>query len=143
MCLNNGICYDTYGSFICECTPNFAGFNCEQLIDSCTAKDCPRDTICFGGQCCEPDSSGNQCKPYVHDCKCLNGGTCDGNSTVCICPNGYEFSEKKKQFSIHYMFSHSFIYLSCDLTLGMKGRYVKKISTNAFKTRTFAATVYV
>lgn len=91
ICLNNGICYDTYGSFICECPPDFVGFNCEQLIDTCVAKDCPKDTICVSGQCCEPDLSGKNCKSYTSDdCNCLNGGVCNGNSTVCICSEGYE-----------------------------------------------------
>lgn len=131
ICLNGGICYDTYGSYVCECQANFEGFNCEQLIDQCSAnpcengatcinrkdgvqcvcphgffgvycengnecgRDCPKGTECISGECCEPDVNGKQCKTLsTADCNCLNGGTCNGNgnSTVCICPEGFEGS---------------------------------------------------
>lgn len=131
ICLNGGICYDTYGSYVCECQANYEGFNCEQLIDQCSAnpcengatcinrkdgvqcvcphgffgvycengnecgRDCPKGTECISGECCEPDVNGKQCKTLsTTECNCLNGGTCNGNgnSTVCICPEGFEGS---------------------------------------------------
>lgn len=131
ICLNGGTCYDTYGSYVCECQPNFGGFNCEQPVDQCSAKpcnngatcinrkdgvqcvcphgfygdfcesgldcgrDCPKGTECIGGQCCEPDTNGKQCKALpIEDCNCLNGGSCheNGNISTCICPEGYEGS---------------------------------------------------
>lgn len=137
--MNGGICYDTYGSYICECPPNFAGFNCEKStvpsIDQCISqpcehggtcinrkdafqcickkgfsgdtcengpgctKDCPMGTECIGGQCCEVDATGKQCKVLVaDDCNCLNNGTCSENSSVCNCQEGWEgtLCEKRK-----------------------------------------------
>lgn len=104
-CLNGGTCYDTYGSFICECQPNYMGANCEKLIDTnddersltCAKdKECNGEQYCVNGKCCEivPDRLPHVCKTSVamalDDCECLNGGSCTANSTVCICPPGYE-----------------------------------------------------
>lgn len=125
--MNGGVCYDTYGSFVCECPPNYSGFICEQLLDPCASqpcrhsgtciaqkdnyycicsqgysgnmcenysicqKECSNGTECIDGQCCEPDYTGRQCK-YVQsgDCGCLNGGLCNRNSSMCLCPEGFD-----------------------------------------------------
>lgn len=31
-CLNNGICFDNYGGYTCQCAPGFGGQNCELVI---------------------------------------------------------------------------------------------------------------
>lgn len=28
-CFNQGICFDNYGSYTCQCQPGFGGINCE------------------------------------------------------------------------------------------------------------------
>lgn len=70
----------------------FLGEFCENV--SACSHECSSDTQCIAGQCCVPDSSGTQCKTAValplDDCTCLNGGTCTENSSVCICPPGFD-----------------------------------------------------
>lgn len=30
-CLNQGVCFDTYGGYMCHCQPGYAGNNCESV----------------------------------------------------------------------------------------------------------------
>lgn len=92
-CSHGGTCISMKdGSFHCICSIGFSGDYCENG-PTCD-RECPPDTKCIAGQCCFPDATGNQCRintsTHFHDCSCLNGGTCIANSTVCICPKGFE-----------------------------------------------------
>lgn len=42
-CMNNGICHNTQGSYMCECPPGFSGMDCEEDINDCLASEytCP------------------------------------------------------------------------------------------------------
>lgn len=31
-CLNQGICFDNYGSYTCQCQSGFGGTNCENVM---------------------------------------------------------------------------------------------------------------
>lgn len=87
-CDNGGTCISRNESFQCICPRGFTGDICENMPD---CGNCPHGTECINGQCCEPDSSGVQCKTVLsQECACLNGGSCSGNSSACICTDGYE-----------------------------------------------------
>lgn len=88
-CGHGGTCVSRSDTFQCICLPEYSGEFCENGPD-CPI-DCPRDTICVAGKCCEPDSSGKQCKDsHLDDCHCLNGGTCSKNGSACLCPEGFD-----------------------------------------------------
>lgn len=89
-CGNGGSCINRKDSFQCICLGGFSGEVCE-IGPSC-GKECPKNTECIAGQCCELDSTEKKCissKSVLDTCNCMNGGTCNGNNT-CICPDEYE-----------------------------------------------------
>lgn len=87
-CNNGGTCVNRKDSFQCICARGFSGVLCENGPE---CNNCPKGTECIAGQCCESDFSGKQCKQVEGEvCNCLNGGTCNGNTSVCICPEGFD-----------------------------------------------------
>lgn len=85
-CSHGSTCIDRKdgGGVECICQTGFSGEFCENS-PACT-RECPLDTQCIGGQCCVPDATGTQCRNVVaapsDDCTCLNGGTCNPNSSI-------------------------------------------------------------
>lgn len=97
---NNGICRNTFGSYLCYCTPGWNGFHCDIEIDECLSNPCRNGAKCNNLQAtfscdCPPGFSGNQCEIDVDDCSpnpCLHNGECfDGLANfTCKCPIGFE-----------------------------------------------------
>ncbi|XP_044257277.1 neurogenic locus protein delta [Tribolium madens] len=85
----------------CLCNEGWGGLFCNQDLNFCTNhKPCRNGGTCFNtGQgsytcSCPAGYTGTNCELPLHDCAktpCLNGGTCNRNSTlnICICPSGY------------------------------------------------------
>lgn len=110
VCSNGGMCYDTYGSYICECPSNYAGFNCEQIVDPCSTQPCGQggscisredsfQCICFHGYSGEFCENGPSCpKECTENTECIAGQCCEPDtsgkqcksisSEVCECLNG-------------------------------------------------------
>ncbi|WP_224366981.1 FG-GAP-like repeat-containing protein [Hyalangium versicolor] len=99
-CLNGGTCTDGVNGYTCQCSPGYAGTNCESNVDDCAANPCLNGGTCTDGinsyTCqCAPGYSGATCATNINEClpePCLNGGTCtDGlNSYTCRCAPTYE-----------------------------------------------------
>lgn len=88
-CGHGGSCVSRSDTFQCICSIGYSGELCEN--GPVCPIECPRETICIAGKCCEPDSSGKQCiASHLDDCHCLNGGTCNKNGSACICPDGFD-----------------------------------------------------
>lgn len=89
-CLNNGVCFDNYGSYLCQCVAGFGGTNCEIAIDECQSNPCHNGGTCidmmsayeckclpgFSGKSCEKSS----CPPCPPDSECVQG--------QCVCKPG-------------------------------------------------------
>lgn len=116
-CLNNGECFDNYGSYVCQCPPGYDGTNCEQDLKECQSSPCENGGSCvdevgsyhcscpseFTGKHCEirqnnvclPDEIGippNCSINYCSNNPCINGGLCnnDKDGYKCICPSGWK-----------------------------------------------------
>ncbi|XP_054758872.2 fibropellin-1-like isoform X2 [Lytechinus pictus] len=93
--------------FTCECTENYQGLLCENMIPPCSKEPClngatcqPDETASTGYQClCDQGFEGLTCEVYVispcSEDPCLNGGTCQPNDTAstgyqCLCDQGFE-----------------------------------------------------
>ncbi|XP_063373745.1 protein crumbs [Cydia amplana] len=62
ICGHNGLCYDTYGGFVCVCQPGYTGERCHRMTPSpCTSNPCGA-----GGECIEDG-------PVDFHCKCRRG----------------------------------------------------------------------
>ncbi|XP_061722977.1 protein crumbs [Cydia pomonella] len=62
ICGHNGLCYDTYGGFVCVCQPGYTGERCHRMAPSpCTSNPCGA-----GGECIEDG-------PLDFHCKCRRG----------------------------------------------------------------------
>ncbi len=90
-CGLNGQCQDADGS--CVCDDGYTGSNCQ--VDLCETEfdNCNEHGTCSyagtTGSCsCEADWSGDSCETYTcaNDSDCLNGGTCDTGTCVCVDP---------------------------------------------------------
>jgi len=118
-CFNQGICFDNYGSYTCQCQPGFGGINCE-IVNICIIfleyhkmylnvfikdlNECISYPCQNGGQCrgqvgtyecrCAPGFMGRNCEINVNDCEsasCPENSICvDGvASYTCHCKLGY------------------------------------------------------
>lgn len=90
-CGNGATCISlNTGGVDCICPQGVSGQFCE--IGKSCSRECPVDTECLNGQCvCKPDSNCDTTIALpLDDCTCLNGGTCSKNSSICICPRGFE-----------------------------------------------------
>lgn len=45
-CINNGSCSTVSNSYLCSCSPPYAGPNCELIINVCTPNPCFNDGTC-------------------------------------------------------------------------------------------------
>lgn len=84
--------YRSSGNIECICPPGASGQFCENKSSESCLGECPEDTECINGHCvCRP---GGNCDMAIlsslDDCNCLNGGTCGINSSICVCPKGFE-----------------------------------------------------
>jgi len=99
LCLNNGICQQSFGQTTCKCPMGFTGNRCEINVDDCVSNPCKNGGLCLDRvndfKCsCAPGWTGKRCGKNIDDClsaPCKNGGKCkDGiNSFTCRCPAGY------------------------------------------------------
>lgn len=127
-CLNGGKCFDTYGSYTCECQPGFGGNNCENIVNECLSQPCGSLGTCIdlkGGRyscVCPVGYSGDNCEigtPCPRECptdtECVAGqcicltdseGNCistptpkSAQSTICNCLNGATCTGTTSNFS--------------------------------------------
>ena len=47
VCLNNGTCLNTQGSYNCTCAQGFTGPRCGEDIDECESKPCRNQGVCL------------------------------------------------------------------------------------------------
>ena len=62
-------------------------------IGNSNLEECSGKGSCDAGECiCEVRYGGEACDAFVcvDGGDCLNGGTCETNSTQCVCPNGFQ-----------------------------------------------------
>ncbi|XP_065195949.1 uncharacterized protein LOC135827368 [Sycon ciliatum] len=105
-CLNQGYCRLTTTGYICECTRNFEGFNCESRRlngiqrTPCLSAPCQNDGECnvVGSNTfvcvCAAGFSGPFCSQEIGACTsnpCLNNAQCVNHPSgyTCQCPIGY------------------------------------------------------
>lgn len=88
-CGHGGSCISRKNSFECLCSHGYSGEYCEKGPNC--PNECSENTKCIAGQCCESDSTGKQCTHQSSgNCDCFNGGVCNDNSSICICPGGFD-----------------------------------------------------
>ena len=85
-CLNNATCSSGFGSYLCTCPPNYAGVNCQFLLQcDVNLNQCKNGAVCtkyIDGtySCnCNPGFTGQYCDRIINACSsnpCLNGVTC-------------------------------------------------------------------
>ncbi|XP_067110006.1 protein crumbs homolog 1-like [Osmerus mordax] len=94
-CLNQGMCEDLFDQFLCKCSPEWSGPQCQDSTDTCASSPCVHGTcnIRSGGYMCtcEPGYTGARCEADVDMCddnKCSQGATClRGRLNYgCLCP---------------------------------------------------------
>ncbi|XP_065157140.1 protein crumbs-like [Atheta coriaria] len=105
-CLTHGVCKNEVNTYSCECSPRYAGKNCEiDLGNPCDAVP----PVCKNGAVCIDDISGNfkcncpsgftgkmcdtevKINPLCLNNPCQNGGVCQvrDDSVECLCPSGF------------------------------------------------------
>ncbi|XP_048580138.1 uncharacterized protein LOC5520382 [Nematostella vectensis] len=85
-CKNGGSCANSGSSYICTCTSEFTGKNCEIVRDACNPTPCGNGATCnilsaVNYTCiCAVGYTGKNCTQNVNECddpaRCQNGGTC-------------------------------------------------------------------
>ena len=104
-CQNNGTCESSYigdgeYSAICSCIEYFAGENCTEDINECSANNpCQNNATCINLHgsftcICHDGFTGERCETNIDDCvniMCLNNGTCEDliNDFACSCVPDY------------------------------------------------------
>jgi len=97
-CLSGGTCVDIADGYICTCTPEHTGLNCETSTDRCESAPCLNGAECQSGvneyTCtCKPGYTGVNCQTDIDECAsapCVNGQCQDGvNGYTCTCQPGY------------------------------------------------------
>ncbi|KAK2120144.1 hypothetical protein P7K49_001530 [Saguinus oedipus] len=48
-CLNNAVCEDQVGGFLCKCPPGFLGTRCGKNVDECLSQPCKNGATCKDG----------------------------------------------------------------------------------------------
>ena len=89
-------------SYVCTCTPGYAGPQCDIMINVCQSNPCIRGACNYQSNlwfcACPIGYTGLRCEVQVNYCSmynpaCLNNGTCindpDNNSYKCVCPLQY------------------------------------------------------
>ncbi|UYV77531.1 MFGE8 [Cordylochernes scorpioides] len=99
-CSPESICYDRYGSYVCQCPPGYSGRHCHQRMDECSSRPCQNNGTCvtrsnFSYRCiCQTGFTGQACEINVDDCagvSCPPNSRCqDGiDSYQCVCQDGF------------------------------------------------------
>lgn len=89
------MCYNTRGSYSCECKPEWTGPNCAEDVNECLSNPCAINSLCVnnvgGYQCeCNRGWNGPNCTEDINEClsnPCVNNGKCISlNGTYeCLC----------------------------------------------------------
>ncbi|KAH9489124.1 hypothetical protein Btru_057137 [Bulinus truncatus] len=111
ICGSNVPCYDTPGSYTCDCNPGFSGKPC-QNVDECLSQPCQNGGTCTDGinsfKCtCPPSYTGTFCGYDIND---------DCASSPCIWPNS-----KCKDLAVGYQ---------CICQAGYTGNYTNCMDIN-------------
>lgn len=97
-CLNNGVCYDNYGGYICHCPNGFEGQNCELNLNECLSNPCKHGADCVDDvgsyHCnCPPGYAGRHCelRSLCENAACPSNSICveDAHGPQCVCNPGY------------------------------------------------------
>jgi len=98
-CQNHGLCTNTHGSYICECSSAYQGTNCELDVNECDQQPCQNNGSCTnirGSYTCKCSSGyhGKNCELDINECDqqpCQNNGSCTNTagSYICDCSNGH------------------------------------------------------
>lgn len=97
-CLNNGVCYDYYGTYICNCPKGFEGQNCELNLNECLSGPCANGGECIddvGSYRCECPSgfTGHHCelRSLCENAACPLNSICveDIHGPQCVCNPGF------------------------------------------------------
>ncbi|KAJ8792662.1 hypothetical protein J1605_019881 [Eschrichtius robustus] len=59
-CLNNAVCEDQLGGFLCKCPPGFLGSRCEINMDECFSQPCKNGATCKDGANSFSTSAGRE-----------------------------------------------------------------------------------
>ncbi len=89
-CRHGGTCVDTYSSFVCLCTDNWAGNTCEEDVNECAAF-AGTDLGCKNGAQCQntPGSYQCHCQPGFYGVHCADkSNTCAAGGQMETCGHG-------------------------------------------------------
>ncbi|KAF4019587.1 hypothetical protein G4228_011363 [Cervus hanglu yarkandensis] len=127
-CLNNAVCEDQLGGFLCKCPPGFLGTRCDINMDECLSQPCKNGATCKDGansfRChCAAGFTGTQCELNINECQsnpCKNQATCvdELNSYSCKCQPGFSGSrcetEQSAGFNLDFEVSAIYGYVMLD-----------------------------
>ncbi|CAI2723409.1 unnamed protein product [Schistosoma spindalis] len=140
LCQNGGQCINTYGSYICSCTTDYYGKNCEYSFNPCNLDNA---STCFNGGICLPSSdgagtlcvcpkgfTGPQCREQINECtgqhSCMNDGICLDliGKYHCLCPigrYGMNCESTSKQICTNQLCSENVNVRNCTTDLCLNG----------------------
>ncbi|KAM7319810.1 hypothetical protein ACRRTK_021493 [Alexandromys fortis] len=127
-CLNNAVCKDQVGGFLCKCPPGFLGTRCEKNVDECLSHPCQNGATCKDGansyRCqCPAGFTGPHCELNINECQsnpCKNQATCvdELNAYSCKCRPGFSGhrceTEQPSGFNLDFEVSGIYGYVILD-----------------------------